>query len=69
MTLNEYLREHGFSRARFAEQIGVTGEAVRKYAAGERFPKPAIMRRIAKATGGEVDYPDFLAQHGDDEAA
>lgn len=55
--------------ARFAEKIGVTGESIRRYAAGERFPRLAILRRIAKATGGAVDYPDFLAQHCEDTAA
>lgn len=62
LTLEKYLAENGFSAACFAEKIGVTGEAVRRYAAGERIPRPQIMARIVEATGGAVDYRGFYAE-------
>ena len=67
MTLTEYLEQQELDAARFAERIGVSGEAVRRYARGERFPRKAIMRRIVEATGAPVGPQDFLDQ--EDEAA
>lgn len=67
MTLTEYLAQQELDAARFAEKIGVSGEAVRRYARGERFPRKAIMRRIVEVTGGAVGPQDFLYQG--DEAA
>ena len=60
MTLTEYLEQQELDAARFAERIGVSGEAVRRYARGERTPRPAIMRRITETTGGAVTANDFL---------
>ena len=59
MTLSQYLSQHGFSAARFAERIGVSAEAVRRYISGERTPRPAIMHRIMAATGSAVTPNDF----------
>lgn len=61
MTLDEYLRHTGRTRAEFARTIGITGQAVAYYIAGKRHPRPAIMRRIVAATEGEVRPDDFLA--------
>ena len=46
--------------AEFARRIGVTNESVRRYAHGQRFPRPEIMRRIMAATDGAVGPNDFL---------
>ena len=70
MTLTEYLAQQDLDAGRFAEKIGVSGEAVRRYALGRRTPRPAIMRRIVEATGGAVQPNDFLLdQEAESEAA
>ena len=69
MTLSEYLKRHDLAAARFAEKIGVTGESVRRYAAGERVPRPEIMNRIVEATDGTVQHRDFYGQGVPGEAA
>ena len=60
MKLSEFLRRSGRSLGDFALEIGVSYEAVRRYARGERIPAPPIMRRIYEATGGFVTPADFL---------
>ena len=69
MTLSQYLQQHDLTAARFAEKIGVTGESVRRYAAGERVPRPEIMNRIVEATDGTVQHRDFYSQGVPGEAA
>ena len=69
MTLTEYLTEQNMTCAAFAEKIGVTTTAAWRYAHGERIPRPAIMRRIAEATGGAVTAQDFYDRSADGEAA
>ena len=68
MTLSEYLREHGLTAARFAEEIGVSQQAVQRYAQGLRVPRKAIMHRIEEATGGAVQAQDFYNQRTRDAA-
>ena len=60
MTLTEYLDLHAPDRAAFAARIGVTREAIRKYEAGERVPRPAIAKAIKLATGGAVTPDDLV---------
>ena len=52
-------------RAALAERIGVTREALRKYEAGERIPRPAIAAKIKLATGGAVTPDDLFASYQD----
>lgn len=51
-----YLREEGETFASFGERIGISAQAVHRYAVGERVPRPKIMRAIIEATGGRVTY-------------
>lgn len=61
-----YLAKANLSTTEFADQIGVTSEAVRLWAVGDRTPKPSVMRKIVDKTGGAVMPDDFLVM---DEAA
>lgn len=61
MTLNEYMAKEQISMRDMAESIGVTYEAIRKYANGERIPKPNILNKITRLTGGAVTANDFYA--------
>ena len=63
MTLAEYLDQEGLSITEFAERIDVTHETVRRYVAGQRLPRRAVMKRIAEATDGAVTANDLFA-HG-----
>ena len=60
MRLTEYLAQKQISDAVFSEQIGVSRQALHRYKAGERTPKPSVMRKIVQATGGEVAPNDFF---------
>ena len=64
MRLAEYLKNEGLSRSAFARDIGVKPGTVWRYCLvrehpDHRIPTPAIMTRIVKATGGEVQPGDF----------
>lgn len=39
--------------------LGVSAEAVRRYAAGLRYPEPDIMARMREVTKGKVSERDF----------
>jgi transcriptional regulator with XRE-family HTH domain len=60
VTLSQYLSEAQLSRTQFAEKIGVSSEAVRRYVAGTRIPDKPIMEKIALATGCKVTANDFF---------
>lgn len=45
----------------FGALIGVSGEAVRKWEAGERIPRRTMMQRIHRVTGGAIAPADFYA--------
>lgn len=69
MKLDQFMTETDSSLAVMAEKVGVTREAIRLWAAGERTPRPKWMRKIAEATEGKVTPNDFLdppapADHG-----
>ena len=59
MTLIEYLEQNELTPRQFAEKIGVSGQAVRRYICRERFPRPAIALRIVDETGGAVGFQDL----------
>lgn len=61
MTLGHYLQHHGLTAAEFADRIGVSPEATRRYAAGARIPHQAVMVRIFEVTGGVVTPNDFYS--------
>jgi len=59
MRLRQYLDEHQIGIPTFAEQIGVSIQAVHRYARGERIPTREVMSAIKLATGGKVTPNDF----------
>lgn len=59
MTLPDYLAEAQISQSSFAKKIGVSKQAVQRYAKG-RIPEPDVMRKIALATGNKVTANDFF---------
>ena len=59
MKLTSYLTEMNVDLADFARRIGTTYEASRRYASGERIPRPEIMARIVAETAGKVQPNDF----------
>ncbi len=61
MLLETFLKENEMSAADFAQEIGVSAEAIRLYLAGKRIPSKNTMRRIMDSTGGEVQPNDFYA--------
>lgn len=66
MTLREWLKSVGKRPDDIALDIGVTRRTVYKYLAGERFPKPEMIRRIQVVTNGNVTAMDW---HATDSAA
>lgn len=60
MTLKEYLTRQQITEGAFAERIGCSREAVRRYCAGERIPEAKTMRAIALQTGCNVTANDFF---------
>lgn len=62
MKLTDWLAAGGLSPEKFAKEIGVTGEAVRRYRTGARMPGPEIAQKIYLATQGEVTVQDLHEQ-------
>jgi predicted transcriptional regulator len=60
MKLAEYLERTSTSRHEFAKTIGVSKEAVRRYAYCGRVPTPEVMAKLIAATGGQVTANDFF---------
>ena len=60
MDLNTYLEEKQISRPVFAEEIGVTVQALGRYLNGQRRPEWEVLKAIKKVTNGEVTADDFL---------
>lgn len=60
MTLASWLSETKISDAEFADRIGVSRQALWRYKAMERVPRPEILSRIHTATSGAVTANDFM---------
>jgi transcriptional regulator with XRE-family HTH domain len=60
MKLIEYLREQNLTDEQFAEQVGKSKWAVRKWMYGQRVPRHNEMQSIALLTGGKVTANDFF---------
>jgi transcriptional regulator with XRE-family HTH domain len=70
MQLRAYLQHQGLSSEDFARRMGnASPQAVIKWARGERFPRPAALRRIEEVTEGEVRAADFYEAFGAASAA
>jgi len=61
MILRDFLSEYEGGAAAFAAAIGVTAQAVYRYASGERIPRRAVMLVIAEKSDGKVRPTDFYA--------
>jgi transcriptional regulator with XRE-family HTH domain len=60
MTIDSWLAQQGMTETEFAKAIGCTQAAVNRYRNG-RVPNVQTMRRIVKATSGQVQPNDFYA--------
>lgn len=59
MKLDDFLRTKNIDRAEFAAQVGVSPQAIERYANGKRIPFKAAMKRIFQVTKGKVDANEF----------
>lgn len=57
--LTHWRRQNNLSMAEFGRHIGVQRSALSHYEARRRIPRPLIMEKIRKATGGAVSATDF----------
>jgi len=58
MKLKEYLKDK--NKAEFARAINISPSAVTRLCNGERFPSPALIKRIEKETGDAVRVADWF---------
>ena len=65
MNILDYINQQSMTFTEFANLIKVTDVSVSRYARGLRYPRPAVMRRIVKATAGQVGPQDFFDQHAE----
>jgi len=61
MNLKQYLANEGLTCAAFGKRVAVSGEAVRLWAEGLRYPSRKNMEAIYRATNGTVTPNDFFA--------
>jgi len=52
--LNDYLTKENISRADFARQLGVTGQAVSRWVMGQSIPRPETQLTVSEITDGQV---------------
>jgi len=69
MNLRSFLSASHLTDGQFAERVGASEAAVRKWKYGERTPRPEVMVRIRTATNGAVTADDFLPAPVDEAAA
>lgn len=60
MNFRSWLEREGVSFSEMGQRIERTGEAVRRYATGERIPDRETMPKIVRETRGEVTANDFF---------
>jgi DNA-binding transcriptional regulator YdaS (Cro superfamily) len=60
MKLLDYLKKQNIADHAFAETVGRSRSAVRKWMYGQRIPRPAEMLAIKEATDGKVTADDFM---------
>jgi len=59
MKLEHYLDTYQLTRGKFAELLGVSGQAVDNWINGKRYPRGRTAGRILDITKGEVTPNDF----------
>lgn len=60
MLLRQYLDDRQLTYAAFAALIGVSTQAIHRYAVGDRVPRREVMRKISCVTKGLVQPNDFF---------
>ena len=60
MKLQDYLKKHGLTHDAFSKKVGVTRVQITKIINNTVSPSAALMKKIKKATLGEVDYKDLI---------
>ena len=58
--LRRHLTRNGQSLVGFAEEVGVSIFAVRKWLSGERIPRDRTKLRISKVTGDTIKVQDWI---------
>jgi DNA-binding transcriptional regulator YdaS (Cro superfamily) len=61
MLIADFLKLTSTSPDAFAQQLGVHSETVRTWVKGLRTPRPGMVKRIGKVTGGKVTPADCMA--------
>lgn len=59
MKLDAWLSQSGLSAEAFGRQLGVSGQAVRRWCSGERAPNAEMVETISAATDGLVTAQDI----------
>jgi pyruvate dehydrogenase E1 component alpha subunit len=60
MKLEAYLTKNQKSIEEFAQEAGISAQAIYKYLRGERTPRKEFLTRVVAVTNGEVTANDFL---------
>ena len=61
MKLADYLKAHKITQVSFAERVGTSGPHINRITKGMT-PSIILMRRIEKATSGEVKIEDLIGK-------
>lgn len=62
MKLSDYLAQDGVSVSGLAEALGVTPQAIYRWADGTRQPRSKTLKALVAATGGKVQPNDLYQQ-------
>ena len=60
--LNDYLTKENISRADFARQLGVTGQAVSRWVMGQSIPSPETQLTVSEITAGQVPLESWAQE-------
>lgn len=63
MQLNDFLKNHEITMARFAAMVGTTPATISRVADGSVVPRRALILRIHRATGGLVTANDLVGTY------
>lgn len=69
MKISDWLDTAEIADSEFADRIGVSRQALSRYKAGTRTPRPTVLARIRAETNGRVTANDFLPPSVPTEAA
>jgi len=55
----DYMQEHRLTDEAFADKIGASKHAVRKYKSGTRRARPDLLLKIKQVTKGKIEEADW----------